>query len=394
MLDYDEARKRVLDSAWNLSNEEVDLSDALGRVLANDVHSDIDMPPFNKSSMDGYACRRADLEKPLNVIDTIPAGTTSSHEIVPGQCAKIMTGAPVPKGADCVIMIEFVDQTSEDTIQFAAKDTKNNICPQGEDMHHGDLVLPKGTHLLPQHIAVLATVGQPRPHVSRLPNVGIFATGTELVSPTASPSPAQIRNSNGFQAAAQVASVGIAPTDYGIVEDNEAALKLSIERALSTNDVVISSGGVSMGDYDLIPECVADLGMELHFQRVAMQPGKPIAFATQGEKAYFGLSGNPFSSFLQLELFVKPFLTKLQGAQYRPPEIRLPLARSIHRKNATRTAWVPIAISENATVAPVEYHGSAHINALTQADGLIRYPKGTDTLQEGTPVSVLLLRTA
>ena len=394
MLDYDEARKLVLDSAWKLGAEEVELSDALGRVLANDVHSDIDMPPFNKSSMDGYACRRADLDNTLTVIDTIPAGTISSRSVGPGQCAKIMTGAPVPEGADCVIMVEFVEQNSDDTIQFTGKNTKDNFCLQGEDIRRDDCVLTKGTRLLPQHVAVLATVGQSRPPVSRLPSVGIFATGTELVPPAVAPAPAQIRNSNGFQASAQVASVGITPTHYGIVEDSEAAFKQSIERALSTNDVVISSGGVSMGDYDLIPNVVVALGMDLRFQRVAMQPGKPIVFALQGEKAYFALSGNPFSSFLQIELFVKSFLTKLQGAHYSPPEIRLPLERTIHRKNADRCAWIPVAISEDGTVAPVQYHGSAHINALTHADGLIQYPKGTDTLQEGSPVSVLLLRAA
>ena len=352
------------------------------------------MPPFNKSSMDGYACRRQDIHGPLTVIETIPAGTASRCTLGLGQCAKIMTGAPVPTGADCVIMVEHTETLDEGTIRFTKDDTKNNICPLGEDMRQGDRVLEKGTRLLPQHIAVLATVGQARPSVSRLPKVGIFATGSELVSPENTPSPAQIRNSNAYQAAAQIAAVGICPTQYGIVEDESDALKTSIARALNDNDVVISSGGVSMGDYDLIPDTLADLGMTLRFQRVAMQPGKPIAFGLREKKAYFGLSGNPFSSFLQLELFVKPFLSKCQGTTYDPPKIQLPLARTIQRKNTARTAWIPVAIAEDGTVALVEYHGSAHINALTHADGLIRYPKGVDSIEQGKPVSVLLLRAA
>jgi molybdopterin molybdotransferase len=389
MLDLEEAQACVLESAWDLGTEPVPLEEASGRILACDVLSDIDMPPFNKSSMDGYACRREDIHGPLTVIDTIPAGTASRCTLGPGQCAKIMTGAPVPTGADCVIMVEHTEPLDEKTIRFTKDDTKNNICALGEDMRKGDRVLEKGTCLLPQHIAVL---GQAHPSVSRLPKVGIFATGSELVSPENTPSSAQIRNSNAYQAAAQIGAVGICPTQYGIVEDKSDALNTSIARALNDNDVVISSGGVSMGDYDLIPDAVADLGMTLRFQRVAMQPGKPIAFALSEKKAYFGLSGNPFSSFLQLELFVKPFLRKCQGATYDPPPIQLPLSRTIQRKNTARTAWIPVAIEEDGTVTPIEYHGSAHINALTHADGLIRYPKGVDSIEQGKPVSILLLR--
>ena len=183
MLSFEKARDTVLNSARPLGAERVSLADAANRVLAEDVKSDMDIPPFNKSAMDGYACRRSDLANDLEVIEIIPAGYTPAKSVGPGQCAKIMTGGVVPQGADCVVMKEYIESPTENTVRFVGEKTKDNICQKGEDIKAGDVVLRKGELLKPQHIAVLASVGRARPMVSKAPRVGINATGSELVDP-------------------------------------------------------------------------------------------------------------------------------------------------------------------------------------------------------------------
>ena len=196
MIPFEDALRTVLDSARRLGTERVDIANAINRILAEDAKSDMDMPPFNKSAMDGYACRRADLANELEVVETIAAGYTPTKSIEPNQCAKIMTGASVPQGADCVVMVEFTENPTDHTIRFVGEDTADNICIKGEDIKAGDVVLPKGIRIRPQHIAVLASVGCAQPVVSKMPRVGILATGDELVPPTSRPGPSQIRNSN------------------------------------------------------------------------------------------------------------------------------------------------------------------------------------------------------
>ncbi|MHC4499869.1 MAG: molybdopterin molybdotransferase MoeA [Planctomycetota bacterium] len=249
MLTFEQALEIVLGSAREPCTERVDISRALGRVLAEDVKSDMDMPPFNKAAMDGYACRRQDLANELAVIETIPAGRPSEKTIGANLCAKIMTGSMVPEGADCVIMKEYVEISGADMIRFVGEKTADNICVRGEDVKAGDVVLRKGTMLRAQHIAVLASVGCVEPAVAKTPRVGVIATGDELVEPAAMPGPSQIRNSNGFQLAAQVESMGLAASNYGVVRDTAVAMDSMFRKAFVGNEVVVVSGGVSVGDY-------------------------------------------------------------------------------------------------------------------------------------------------
>ncbi|MEA3226224.1 MAG: molybdopterin molybdotransferase MoeA, partial [Planctomycetota bacterium] len=209
MLSFEKALDTVLSSVCPLGVESVAITDAANRVLAEDVKSDMDMPPFNKSAMDGYACRRVDLPNELTITETIPAGYTPTKSVGANKCSKIMTGGVVPEGADCVVMKEYIESPAENTIRFVGEETKDNICLKGEDIKAGDVVLRKGTLLKPQHIAVLASVGHAKPVVSKMPRVGIIATGSELVDPGAVPEPSQIRNSNSFQLAAQAGRVGV-----------------------------------------------------------------------------------------------------------------------------------------------------------------------------------------
>jgi molybdopterin molybdotransferase len=391
MLPFEKALKIVLDSARRLGSERVDITRALNRILAEDVTSDIDMPPFDKATRDGYACRREDLANELTIIETIQAGTLPQRAIEPNQCSKIMTGAAVPKGANCVVMIEFTENPTANTIRFLGENTPNHIGLKGEDIKAGEVVLHKGSRIRPQHIAVLATVGCTHPVVSKRPRVAVFATGNELVQPAFKPGPSQIRNSNAFQLVAQIESMGAVAKNYGIAKDTDRAIDKTFKKALEENDVVLVSGGVSVGDFDLVPGIFKRNNIDLLFEKVAVKPGKPTVFGIS-EKVYcFGVPGNPVSTFVQFELLVKPFLFKLMGYAYAPPNIKMPLGESIIRQDTERQSWIPVAITDTGTLKPVEYHGSAHINALCLADGLVSIGVGAAEIEKGTIVPVRLI---
>ena len=391
MLSFEKALDTVLRSARPLGAENVDITDAVNRVLAEDVKSDMDMPPFNKSAMDGYACRRADLANELAVIETIPAGYSPTKSVGPGQCAKIMTGGVVPEGADCVVMVEYTESPTEGAMRFTGEKTNDNICQKGEDIKAGDVVLRKGELLKPQHIAVLASVGNARPLVSKMPRVGIIATGSELVDPATEPEPCQIRNSNSFQLAAQAGSMGVAVTDYGIAEDTKEAIDRTFKKVAAANDVVIVSGGVSMGDFDFVPDILKRNNIDLLFESIAVKPGKPSVFGVSEDVYCFGLPGNPMSTFVQFEILIKPFLYKLMGRQHRHENVRMPLDEAIKRKKTVRQVWLPVAMTEAGTVKLIEYHGSAHISSLCSADGLISVDVGVPQVEKGAIVPVRLI---
>ena len=338
--------------------------------------------------MDGYACRRADLENELEVTETIPAGYLPQKKVDSGRCAKIMTGSAVPQGADCVIMKEYVEQVTEQTIRFIGDKTRDNICIKGEDIKTGDIVLKTGCKIAPQHIAVLATVGCTKPLVSLRPRVGIIATGDELVEPSQKPAAGQIRNSNAYQLAAHVRGAGAIPTSYGIAVDTKESLNSKLKDAISENDVVILSGGVSTGQYDLVKEILKENEIELLFEKVAVKPGRPMVFGVSDTAFCFGLPGNPVSTFVMFELLVKPFLYRMMGHDFKPPISFAPLAKTITRKKTERNSWLPVVFTDDGKVEKIEYHGSAHVNALSEADGLICIPTGASEIKEGTNIAV------
>ena len=391
MIPFEEALRTVLDSAHSLGSEHVDITLAINRILAEDVKSDMDMPPFNKSAMDGYACRRADLANELEVVETIPAGYTPTKSIEPNQCAKIMTGASVPEGADCVFMVEVTENPTDSTVRFVGEDTADNICIKGEDIKAGEVVLPKGMRIRPQHIAVLASVGCAQPVVSKRPRVGVFATGDELVPPTSRPGPSQIRNSNSFQLTAQVESMGAVAKNYGIAKDTDKAIDTMFKEAVEENDVVLVSGGVSMGDFDLVPGILRQNNINLLFEKVAIKPGKPTVFGLAENIYCFGLPGNPVSTFVLFELLVKPFLYKMMGYDYKPAAVKIPLGKSFSRNKTERQSWIPAVITDAGMLNTIDYHGSAHVNALCIADGLIRIGVDVAEIEKGTIVPVRLI---
>ncbi|MBE9491677.1 MAG: molybdopterin molybdotransferase MoeA [Bacteroidetes bacterium] len=388
MIKFEEALDKILESIPVIDKEHIEFTSALNRVLAQDVKSDIDMPPFNKSAMDGYACRRQDLNQELEIIETIRAGKIPEKKVTKHKCARIMTGAIVPRGADCVIMVEETELTDSGKVLFVGKNTKPNFVPKAQDVKSGDIVLEKGTIIKPQHIAVLASAGCIKPLVSRKVRVGVISTGDEIVEPGQKPVLSQIRNSNGYQLMAQSERIGTAPVYYGIAGDSEELTLEMISKAVAENDIVLLTGGVSMGDFDFIPAVFEKMGIRMLFRTVAIQPGKPTVFGIYGKKRIFGLPGNPVSSFNTFELFVRPLILKMMGADHETGIINLPLGIRYTRIKSARMSWIPVKISDKGLVIPLEYHGSAHIQALVNADGIIGIPVGTPTLEKGERVDV------
>lgn len=388
MITYEQALDIVLSAARPAGTERVPFGEALNRVLAEDVYSDVDMPPFDKAAMDGYACRRADLDVELEVLEVVAAGQVPSVGVGPGQCTQIMTGAMIPPGADVVVMVEHTVETGPGRIRFNGSKTADNIARKAEDVRKGDLVWPRGMPVRPQHIAILAATGCVNPLVAKKVRVGILSTGDELVEPEKQPGAGQIRNSNGFQLVAQVEAAHCTPNYMGIVPDDEDATEQAISRALAENDVVILTGGVSMGAFDFVPRIMQKNKVEILFQKVAVKPGRPTVFGRAGEKVIFGLPGNPVSSFINFETFVKPLLLTKMGVDYRPVVLKVPMAVDYKRKKADRLEFVPVRFNQDMEVEPVAYHGSAHIHAMCHADGIMSIRQNIFELKKGSLADV------
>lgn len=389
MIPFENALRIVLERARPTGAETVPLAAACGRVLARDAVSDIDMPPFDKSAMDGFACRRADLPGPLAAVRTIVAGAPPGLPLATGQCARIMTGAEVPPGADCVIKIEESRTLAEGRILFTGAATPAHICPRGEDVRAGDAVLRAGTLLEPRHLGLLAAAGCALPWVARRPRVTLLATGDELAPPEAQPGPGQIRDSNTPQLRAQVAAAGAELTACDRVADDPAVLWGALALALTTSDLVLLTGGVSLGDFDFVPRVMREVGIEILFDSVAIKPGKPATFGVgPGGVSCLGLPGNPWAAFVQFELLARPLLYKMMGAEHRHRCWTAPLARTLRRAQTDRAEWRPVTLDEAGRAVPIEHHGSAHLGSLAAAEGLVAIPAGVAVLAEGTLVRV------
>ncbi len=390
MISFDEAYRIVLESAGRTAAEDVALSDCLGRVLAADVASDMDMPPHDLSAMDGFACRQADLDAGLTEIETIPAGYMPQQAVGPGQCSRIMTGAVVPDGADIVVMFEHT-QERDGLVYVVRKSERTNIRCKAEDVHAGDVVLTAGTVLRPVEIAVLASAGCDPAPVYAMPRVGVVATGNELIEPRQKPTAAKIRNSNSYQLCAQIQRAGCKPKYFGIAKDTPEAINEILATAMNECDVVLFSGGVSAGDYDFVPQILRANGIDLKFEKVRIKPGRPTVFGTKDNKYFFGLPGNPVSTFVLFEVLVRPFLVKLMGADYRPARICGRLTKDVVKHKVDRAEFRPVKLEPDGSVNFFEYHGSAHIHAYTFANGIVQMPAGVTKLNAGSNVEVNLI---
>ncbi len=392
MISYESAISKVLDVVLEPTSEKVELLHSLNRVLAKDVIADINMPPFDKSAMDGYACRRADLHQPLEVIEVIPAGVFPEKTIAQLQCAKIMTGAPIPLGADCVIKVEETSPCGENRISFTGSKTNNNISYQAEDITKGQVVVPKGIAIQPRHIAMMASMGYTHPEVYIKPRACVFSTGNELVEPEVLPINSQIRNGNASQIISQLQQIGISANYGGIISDDEETSERKILEVMNTSDIIILSGGVSMGDFDFIPSVLKKIGFNCVFDSIAVQPGKPTTFWNMNNKWCFGLPGNPISSLVQTELLVKPFIFKFMGCrQPSLPSFQMPIKTDFSIPKRDRKSLVPVSFEADGTVLPISYHGSAHISAMVNAQGLMIVDEHTTYIPKESLVHVRLI---
>jgi molybdopterin molybdotransferase len=376
----DEALALVLAQVTVLGVEEVALADAAGRVLAEPAMAVADLPPFDSSAMDGFAVRAADTPGELRVVGQSAAGSPWDRKLRAGEAITISTGAVVPAGADAVVPVE---RTSGEVATEAVGEG-DNIRPRGGDIRAGEIVVEGGSLLGPPQLGALAAAGVARARVSRRPRVVVLPTGSELRAPGTRLGPGEIYESNSVLLAAQLASTGAVTTVLAPVADDADATRAALARALDA-DVVITSGGVSVGPHDLVRRLLAELGAREVFWRVAVKPGKPVAFATRGATLLFGLPGNPVSSLVGFELFVRPALRALQGArepgpQYLPGRLGAPLRRSADRDQLVR------ALRAGDLLGPIAGQESHMIARAATADALVLVPRGEGLLESGAQV--------
>jgi molybdopterin molybdotransferase len=395
-LSVDEALDRVLARISPLEATEVALSDALGMVLAEDATADRDVPPFRNSAMDGYAVRGADVQRDgvrLAVIGAIGAGQMPEGQVGAGQAMRIMTGAPMPDGADTVVRVEDTDNGSETVTITRATAAGMSVRQAGEDLHEGELVLRRGTVLRAPELGVLASIGRAQVKVVRRPNVAVLSTGDELVEITETPGPGRIRDSNRYSISAAVRATGCAPFELGIARDEVSDLRHALGNA-AFGDIVITSGGVSVGDHDHMKPVVEAMG-SMDFWSIAIRPGRPLAFGElrtkRGAVPIFGLPGNPVSALLTFELFVRPALLKLAGHErLHRPRATATLQDRVEKPVGLRMFARGVYDRAAGTVRSTGPQGSGILRSMSLANCLIDLAEPLAAGEPGTTVDVIL----
>jgi len=391
LISPETAWERICRVARPLPSERVALEQALGRYLARPVRADRDFPATRRAAMDGYALRAADAPGTPAIVGEIAAGAPPRPNPRPGQCVRIFTGAPVPEGADAVVPIEETEPAGDGRVRVPEARPNQHILRQSEFARRGDILLPAGARLTPEALAVCAAAGCARPPVHRRPRAAAIATGSELRPVDARPRPYEIRDSNSALIRAALQAEGCAPV-FGIrLKDDRAAIRRRIAALAARCDLLALSGGVSVGDYDWVPDALAELGARVHYHGVAMKPGKPQLFAVLGRCLVFGLPGNPLSAAVGLREFLLPAARLLAGcpAERARPEWRLPLGEPL-RVRGPRQRFVParLAPRDGATVLlPLAVTASADAMAAARADGAIVAPMGAEALDAGTVVA-------
>ncbi len=395
MLTVDQARQQIFDTLVRLPSEGVPLERAAGRVLAAPVVARRTLPPWDNSAMDGFAVRAAELPGTLPIRGVIPAGAAPDATLAVGGTMRIMTGAPVPAGADAVVMREHVDD-GRDTATFSRPARQGqHIRRAGEDVRVGDAIMDAGTILGAGEIGMLAAQGITDVEVSRSPRVAILSTGDELVPADVEPGPGQIVNSNAYALAAQVREAGGTPIHLGIARDDRAASVEKLREGLRA-DVLLSSGGVSVGDFDFVKEAFSDLGVDMGFWKVSMKPGKPLAFGvSEGRVPVFGLPGNPVSSMVSFEIFARPALLQMQGAA-RTERPRAQVVLTVpYAKKAGRTHFVRAILTRDGAILEAKPHprqGSGMLSSMIGIDALVEIPIEVGDVEAGTTLPAHLLR--
>ncbi|MBM9589908.1 molybdopterin molybdotransferase MoeA [Leptospira sp. 201903075] len=394
MISYTEALDKILAEVRVYQDELVSLSESLGRVLSTDVEADRDYPPFHRSAMDGFAINSQGYS-PNQIYPyhrELPAGM--SMDLEPNELAiRIMTGAPVPEGLDVVIKIEdatLSESNGQKQVSFSTKEIKPwfNISKRGEDLQTGDLVLPKGIQIGTSEFSLLASLGKEKVSVVKAPKVHIISTGNEVIPIHQSPLPYQIRDSNSYTITSILSKYKIQPESVTHAPDLESEITEQIQKGLEA-DILILSGGVSMGSLDLVPSILQRLGVELIFHKTAIKPGKPIWFGKRKNTVVFGMPGNPFSVQTCSRIFLEPFLRKSYG-QNQLPSYKLPFSATKQRKGSL-TEFFPVRFetTDKTYLAPTTFNGSGDVRAGVFSDGLAVFPSELSQIQRGDIVDFL-----
>lgn len=389
----EDALAQVLSRVRPLPAEAVALEQAAGRVLAEDALAAIDLPRFPSSAMDGFALRAADTPGSLPVVDRVAAGRPASRALAPGEAMAIATGGVVPEGADAVVQVELVTEANGAVVVPDAVPPGANVRPLGGDVRAGEPVLRAGVTLSPSRLAALAAAGVSHPRCGSRPRVAVVTTGTELRRPGEPLAEGEIYESNGVMLAALFASAGALVEPRVTVSDDESAHRSALARGLEL-DVLVTSGGVSMGTHDLVRETLRRLGAEELFWGVAMRPGKPLSFAVRGDTLVFGLPGNPVSSLVGALLFVVPALRALQGAADPAPRFARGVLAAPARRRPRRDDFQRAAVEASeagVVLRPIEGQESHMIARAATADALVHVPRGEGELPAGADVAYLPL---
>ncbi len=400
MIKVEEAQKVILGNISSSGSEESTILDSMGRTISKDYYSKDDIPPFDNSAMDGYAVSSSEVaggsrQKPvvLDVVEDLPAGSVAKRGVKKGQAIRIMTGAPIPCGADAVIMVEKTQTDGGKVKVFESAKAGENIRCAGEDIKRGELVLRKGKIIGPAEMGILASLGVKSIEVAKPPRVAILATGDELVEIEEDLTAGKIRNSNGYSLSGQVGNAGGIPRHLGIVSDDKAEIQRKIEEGLES-DILLISGGVSVGDYDYVKEVMADLNGRIEFWKVAIRPGKPLVFSVINGKPVFGLPGNPVSSMVSFEVFVRPAILKMLGQEGdNRKEVDAVLEESIKKKKdfkyflRAKTEWKG-GEYRTKTTGP---QGSGILKSMALANSLIILSEGEEFVEKGKQVTVRFL---
>src|SRR5215475_1457621 len=398
MISISEAIQIVLAQTRKLPPEDADLESASGRILAEDIVADTDLPPFDRAQMDGYAVRADDVASVparLHIVGESAAGAGWHHEMKAGQAVRIMTGAPVPTGADSVQQVELTRENNSEVEILEPVPLGRSVVRKASEIKIGETVLRAGEEITAETIATLASFGYAKVKVARRPRVAVMATGSELVDVDQKPGRDQIRDSNNYTIAAYAEMSNALIERLPLAGDDTAELKMQIKLAAERSDVLITSGGVSMGVYDFTKAALKEIGAEIFFERVALRPGKPTVFARLGKTLIFGLPGNPVSVAVTFNLFARTALQAMQGANQ--PELvhdRAVLARDL-KGSIDRESYLPAVLrtDEKGTLLaePLKWGGSSDFVSFARATGLIKVPAGIKTMAAGNLVKIVQL---